>query len=75
MNLAKLRFLAKSELLLESDSRVSARLRPSGASLPELLETAHQPSWQMEQLTNDEGRLDDVFRAITLPDTERGSSS
>ena len=27
----------------------------------------------MEQLTIDEGRLDDVFRAITLPDTERGS--
>ena len=28
----------------------------------------------MEQLTIDEARLDDVFRAITLPDTERGSS-
>jgi ABC-2 type transport system ATP-binding protein len=72
--LAKLRFLAKSELLVESDSRVSARLQPTGALLPELLETAHQRRWQVEQLTIDEGRLDDVFRAITLPDTERGSS-
>jgi ABC-2 type transport system ATP-binding protein len=72
--LAKLRFLAKSELLVESDSRVSARLQPTGALLPELLETAHQRRWQVEHLAIDEGRLDDVFRAITMPDTERGSS-
>jgi ABC-2 type transport system ATP-binding protein len=72
--LAKLRFLAKSELLAESDSRVSARLQPAGELLPEFLEVAQQRRWQVEHLTVDEGRLDDVFRAITLPDTRRGSS-
>src|SRR5262252_8171621 len=72
--LAKLRFLANSELLAESDSRVSARLQPTGALLPEFLETAHQRRWQVEHLTVDEGRLDDVFRAITMPDTKRESS-
>ena len=72
--LAKLRFLANSELLAESDSRVSARLQPIGALLSEFLETAHQRGWQVEHLTVDEGRLDDVFRAITMPDTKRESS-
>ena len=72
--LAKLRFLGNSELLAESDSRVSARLQPTGALLPEFLETAHQRRWQVEHLTVDEGRLDDVFRAITMPDTKRESS-
>jgi len=28
----------------------------------------------VEHLTVDEGRLDDVFRAITMPDTKRESS-
>src|SRR5262249_38926936 len=68
--LAKLRFLANSELLDESDSRVSARLQPTGALLPEFLETAQRRRWQVEHLTVDEGRLDDVFRAITMPDTK-----
>jgi ABC-2 type transport system ATP-binding protein len=72
--LAKLRFLANSELLAESDSRVSARLQPTGALLPEFLEAAHQRRWQVEHVTVDEGRLDDVFRAITMPDTKRESS-
>jgi ABC-2 type transport system ATP-binding protein len=72
--LAKLRFLAKSELLAESDSRVRARLKPAGELLPEFLEAAQQGRWQVEHLTVEEGRLDDVFRSITLPDTKRESS-
>src|ERR1700731_5131974 len=46
--LAKLRFLAKSELLAESDSRVRARLEPAGELLPEFLEAALQRKWQVE---------------------------
>jgi ABC-2 type transport system ATP-binding protein len=72
--LAKLRYLAQSELLDESDLRVSARLQPTGALLPEFLEVAQQRRWQVEHLTVDEGRLDDVFRAITMPDTKRESA-
>jgi ABC-2 type transport system ATP-binding protein len=72
--LAKLRFLAKSELLAESDSRVRARLEPAGELLPEFLEAALQRKWQVEHLAVEEGRLDDVFRSITLPDTRKESS-
>jgi ABC-2 type transport system ATP-binding protein len=72
--LAKLRFLAKFELLAESDSRVRARLEPAGELLPEFLEAAQQRKWQVEHLTVEEGRLDDVFRSITLPDTRKEPS-
>jgi ABC-2 type transport system ATP-binding protein len=72
--LAKLRFLAKSELLAESDSRVRARLEPAGELLPEFLEAALQRKWQVEHLAVEEGRLDDVFRSITLPDSRKESS-
>src|ERR1700730_14581919 len=73
-HLAKLRSLAKSELINESDSQVSARLQSNGELLPEFLELAHQRRWQVERLNIDEGRLDDVFRSITLPDTKRESA-
>ena len=31
--------------------------------------------WQIEELHTEEGRLDEVFRSITLPDTEEGRRS
>jgi ABC-2 type transport system ATP-binding protein len=71
--LARLRFLEKCELLAESDSRVRARLKPAGELLPEFLEAAQQRRWEVEHLTVEEGRLDDVFRSITLPEAERES--
>jgi ABC-2 type transport system ATP-binding protein len=74
IELAKLRFLEKSELLSESDSRVTVRLRPKGDLLAEVLELAQRQRWQVEHLNVDEGRLEDVFRSITLPDTKSASS-
>jgi len=71
--LANLHFLGKSELLSESASRTMLRLQPNGDLLPEVLALAQRQNWQVEHLNVDEGRLDDVFRAITLPDTERAS--
>jgi ABC-2 type transport system ATP-binding protein len=32
-------------------------------------EAAHE--WQIEQLQTEEGRLDEVFRSITMPDTAK----
>jgi ABC-2 type transport system ATP-binding protein len=29
--------------------------------------------WKIEELRTEEGRLDEVFRSITLPDTVNGS--
>ena len=73
--LGKLRFLEKSELISESDFRVTARLRPKGDLLAEVLELAQRQRWQVEHLNVDEGRLEDVFRSITMPDTKRSSAS
>jgi ABC-2 type transport system ATP-binding protein len=73
IELGKLRSLERSELISESDSRVTARLQPKGDLLPEVLELAQRQRWQLEHLNVDEGRLDDVFRSITLPDTKRAS--
>jgi len=72
--LGKLRFLERSELISEADSRVTARLQPKGDLLPEVLELAQRQRWQVEHLNVYEGRLDDVFRSITLPDTKRASA-
>ena len=73
--LAGLRFLAKSELISESVSRTMFRLQPDGDLLPEFLALAQRQQWPVEHLNVDEGRLDDVFRSITLPDTERASAA
>jgi len=73
IELGKLRSLERSELISESDSRVTARLQPKGDLLPEVLDLAQRQRWQVEHLNVDEGRLDDVFRSITLPDTKRAS--
>jgi ABC-2 type transport system ATP-binding protein len=68
-----LHFLGKSELISESDSLTMFRLQPNGDLLPEILALAERQKWQIEHLTVDEGRLDDVFRSITLPETESAS--
>jgi ABC-2 type transport system ATP-binding protein len=73
IELGKLRFLEKSELISESDSRVTVRLQPKGDLLAEVLELAQRQRWQVEHLNVDEGRLEDVFRSITLPDTKSAS--
>jgi ABC-2 type transport system ATP-binding protein len=62
--------VSQCELLSAADSRVTVRLIPKGQVLPELIALAGQSSWNVENIQIDEGRLDDVFRAITLPDTK-----
>jgi ABC-2 type transport system ATP-binding protein len=60
----------RCELLFAADSRITVRLTPQGQLLPELIALAGRNSWNVENIQVDEGRLDDVFRAITLPDTK-----
>lgn len=43
---------------------------PSAELARAVLQAAHAHSWQIEDLRIEEGRLDDVFRAITLPTTK-----
>lgn len=73
VQLESLMNLKRAELLSEDAGGVAARLHPKGAKgalLPELVDLAHRNSWRVEHLNVDEGRLDDVFRSITLPDTK-----
>jgi ABC-2 type transport system ATP-binding protein len=60
----------RCELLFAADSRITVRLTPQGQLLPEVIALAGRNSWNVENIQVDEGRLDDVFRAITLPDTK-----
>jgi ABC-2 type transport system ATP-binding protein len=51
--------------------RVFARKNVTSADLAGLLsETAMKEQWSLQELHAEEGRLDEVFRAITLPDTK-----
>src|SRR5215471_18738051 len=72
---ATLRCLERSELISDADSVLSVRLFPkssvsaetahttgSAALLPEFLDLAHRQSWEIQHVSVDEGRLDDVFR-------------
>jgi ABC-2 type transport system ATP-binding protein len=62
--------VSQCEVLSAVESRVTVRLTPKGRVLPELIALAGRSSWKIENIQVDEGRLDDVFRAITLPDTK-----
>jgi ABC-2 type transport system ATP-binding protein len=62
--------VSRCELLSAADGRVTVRLTPHGQLLPELIALAGRNSWKVENIQIDEGRLDDVFRNITLPDTK-----
>jgi ABC-2 type transport system ATP-binding protein len=59
--------MTKADLISETGSSLLARLTPKTDSLlPRLVAVAGQNHWQIERLTVEEGRLDDVFRKITL---------
>ena len=57
----------------EKDGHVTVRAFPksgaNGALAQAIGEAAHE--WQIEQLQAEEGRLDEVFRSITMPDTAK----
>ena len=61
----------------EEAALVVARVYPAKAGgnggLPRAVaELARQDGWKIEELHTEEGRLDEVFRNITLPDTAKG---
>lgn len=62
----------KTAILKEENGKVWARIYPqadnrNGDLARHILSAAN--GWQVEELHTEEGRLDDVFRGITLPDT------
>ena len=62
----------KTAIVQEEKGKVCARVYPKSAN--QNGELARQvlaagAGWQLEEVRTDEGRLDEVFRSITLPDT------
>jgi ABC-2 type transport system ATP-binding protein len=71
---------SKAAIVKEQDGLVWARVYPSdkarnGALARAVAETVTQAQWKFEELHTEEGRLDEVFRRITLPDTAAGATS
>lgn len=74
---AKLRELPtvrRSQVLAEADGATTVRAYPkpegrNGALQESLFELAVRQSWKLVELRTEEGRMDEVFRSITLPDT------
>jgi ABC-2 type transport system ATP-binding protein len=72
--LAQLSTARKSSLLKEEQNCVVARVFPqpncrNGELARSIFEAAAREGWKIEELHTEEGRLDEVFRNITMPDT------
>src|SRR6201998_3602613 len=65
-----LKGVEKFWIVAEKPEQVTFQVVPRGNILPELLEAGTRNAWKIEHLDVEEGRLDDVFRSITLPDTK-----
>ncbi len=68
---------AQIETVKNKEEAVTLRVYPkdkksSGLSV-QVAELAIQSGWRFDELHTDDGRLDEVFRAITLPDTVKKS--
>jgi ABC-2 type transport system ATP-binding protein len=65
------------ELLRDTPAGVEARVYPDTSSASTLTRTvaefAAREGWQVDEIHTESGRLDEVFRAITLPDTVKAA--
>lgn len=63
----------KTLVISESGSHAQVRVYPKGAVngqlAKEVAEVVAREKWKLEELHTEEGRLDEVFRNITLPET------
>ena len=72
--LSQLSTARKTSLVREEQNYVVARVFPqpgcrNGDLARSIFETAAREGWKVEELHTEEGRLDEVFRNITMPDT------
>jgi ABC-2 type transport system ATP-binding protein len=66
----------KATIVKEDSASVWARVYPQGANRDghlarSVAELSVKEGWKIEELHTEEGRLDEVFRSITLPDTAK----
>jgi ABC-2 type transport system ATP-binding protein len=75
--LAQLPTVKRLTILKEEATRVTARIFPktsaNGALASSIADAAQ--GWRIEELHTEEGRLDEVFRSITMPDTARQTAA
>ena len=76
--LAQLPTVKRTSIIKEESFGVLARVYPqsncaNGELARSIGEVVAQEKWKVEELHTEEGRLDEVFRSITLPDTTRGA--
>jgi ABC-2 type transport system ATP-binding protein len=64
-------------ILKEETARVTARVFPKSSANGTLASSIADAAqgWRIEELHTEEGRLDEVFRSITMPDTPAGSTA
>ena len=76
--LASVPSVLRSEILQDDSARVALRVFPQRGELPgaaqgalagALAEVAVRENWKIESFRTEQGRLDEVFRAITMSDT------
>ena len=76
--LAQVPGAARVEIIGETPSAVEARVYPEPSSTATLTrsvaEAAAREGWKLDEIHTEEGRLDEVFRTITLPDTVRAAA-
>ena len=78
--LANVAGASKASIVREDGGTVWARVYPSdktlnGALARAVAEAVTASGWKFEELHTEEGRLDEVFRRITLPDTMAGAAT
>jgi ABC-2 type transport system ATP-binding protein len=77
--LARVAGASRAEVLAERDSVVELRVYPDrsaerGSLTRAVAEMSEQQRWHVAEIHTEEGRLDEVFRSITLPDTIRAAA-
>ncbi len=73
-SLGQLSGVIRTELLSEANGRLEVRAIPDKKNpnvnlTRAIYELSSQQHWQLDQIHTEVGRLDEVFRSITLPDT------
>lgn len=69
--LLQLSIVKRATILKEDSTSVTARVFPKGSNNGTLASSIADAAkgWRIEELHTEEGRLDEVFRSITMPDT------
>jgi ABC-2 type transport system ATP-binding protein len=70
---------ARVEILLDNGAQAEVRAYPrergvNGAFAGSIAELARHENWKLDEIHLEEGRLDEVFHSITLPDTVKGTA-